>query len=196
MGTTGIHPLVNQVQHNKTIIIIYFFHEIHNVLIIFFYFLDPDPETSNLAVFLLIPHLLGPVYIKKKKRSAVELRQNFILHIEEERQLQEQQQKRQEKYLDLGLTIQPYIIVAGPLKKITSRYVVVDNIVYEMPNIIKTVDTCFKIIWALNLEYPIECLPIWQFLQRVIYTFSEKAVPKDKVSTSVLGLISDCGIVI
>lgn len=71
---------------------------------------------------------------------------------------------------------------------------IADNIVYEMPNIIKAVDTCFKIIWALNLEYPIECLPVWQFLQRVIYTFSDKAVPKDKVSASVLGLVTDCSI--
>lgn len=71
---------------------------------------------------------------------------------------------------------------------------VVDNIVYEMTSIVKAVDTCFKIIWALNLEYPSECLPVWQFLQRVIYTFSEKAVPKDKVAASVLSLISDCGI--
>lgn len=122
------------------------------------------------------------------------MRQNFIVHIEEECQLQEEQQKRQDKYLALGLTIQPYIVIAGPLKKISARYVVVDNIVYELQSIIQAVDTCFKIIWALNVEYPSECLPVWQFLQRAIYTFSPKVAPKDKVSPSVLGLLSDCGI--
>lgn len=124
------------------------------------------------------------------------MRQNFVLHIDNELQLQEEKQKRQDNYVALGLTIQPYIVVAGPLQKITARYVVVNNIVYELQSIIDAVDSCFKIIWALNLEYPVECLPVWQFLQRAIYKFSETATPKDKVSSSVLGLLNDCDIAI
>lgn len=153
---------------------------------------DQDPETSVLAVLLLIPHIIGPVHLKKKRISAAEVRQSFILHVEEQRQVLEERLKRHDRYKSLGLTIQPYMIVAGPLKNIIARYVVVDDILYELPNICKTVDTCFKIIWALNLEYPSECLPIWQFLERAIYKFSANVISKNRVSSSVLSLLSDC----
>ncbi|KAI5647062.1 hypothetical protein NE865_01317 [Phthorimaea operculella] len=71
---------------------------------------DKDLETSNLAALLLIPHLIGPVHIKRKRHSAAEVRQSFILHIEEERQLLEEIKKRQDKYKGLGITIQPHYI--------------------------------------------------------------------------------------
>lgn len=120
--------------------------------------------------------MIGPVYLKKKRRSAVEVRQSFILHIEEERQLLEERLKRKDRYKTLGITVQPYIVVAGPLQNITARYVVVDDIIYELPNICKTIDTCFKITWALNLEYPSECLPVWQFLEKAFYKFPVNTV--------------------
>lgn len=144
---------------------------------------------------MLIPHILGPVHIKKKKKSASEVRESFILHIEDERLLNEARKERQAKYKDLGITIQPYIIVSGSLEKITARYVILDDIIYEVASISDAVDACFKIIWALYLEYPNECLHVWQFLQRAIYNIPSKAVDKrEKIPNSVLGLLSDCGV--
>lgn len=132
--------------------------------------------------------------MKRKRISAAEVRQSFILHVEEEKQVLEERLKRQERYKTLGLTIQPYIVVAGPLSKIIARYIVLDDIIYELPNICKTVDTCFKIIWALNLEFPSECLPVWQFLERFIYKVPADYISKNRLSSSVLSLLTDCGI--
>lgn len=159
------------------------------------FFTDADPQTSTLATLLLIPHILGPQHIKKKKCSASEVSESFILHIAEEKQLNEERQKRHEKYKNLGITVQPYIVVAGPLAKITSRYVIVDDITYELPCINQAVETCFKIFWALYLEYPSECRAVWQFLQRAIFSIPSKAVDKsEKIPPSVLSLLSDCRI--
>lgn len=121
---------------------------------------DSNPETSDIAALLTIPHLLGPVQIKKKKCSVSEVRESFITRIENETLINEECHKRHETYKSLGITVQPYVIIAGPLEKITGRYVIVDNSIYELPNICRAVDTCFKIIWALNLKYPGECLPV------------------------------------
>lgn len=95
-------------------------------------FTDDDPQTSTLAALMLIPHILGSVHVRRKKISVSEGRDSFILHIEEETQLNEARKQRREKYKDLGITIQPYVIVTGPLEKITTRYVVLDDIVYEV----------------------------------------------------------------
>lgn len=154
---------------------------------------DPDQETSNLAALLMIPHLLGPVQIRKKKYSTAEVRESFIKHIDEERLLNEERQKRHDTNKSRGITVQPYVVVAGPLQNITARYLIVDDIVYDLPTIGCAVDTCFKIIWALYLEYPCECLPVWQFLQRSVYTIDTEAVNlKENISASVLSLLSDC----
>ncbi|XP_073944576.1 uncharacterized protein [Choristoneura fumiferana] len=155
---------------------------------------DQNSETSNLALLLLLPHMVGPVHLKRKRISAAEVRQSFISHIEEPTKILEERQKRQARYQTMGLTVQPYMIVAGPLKKIIAHHIVVDDIIYDLPTISKTVDTCFKIIWALNLEYPSECLPVWQFLERAIYKFPANTISKTKLSGSVQSLLNDCGL--
>lgn len=164
-----------------------------NLLISFI--LDPDQETSNLAALLMIPHLLGPLQIRKTKYSTAEVRESFIKHIDEERLLNEERQNRHDKNKSRGITVQPYVVVAGPLENITARYIVLDDIVYDLPTVGCAVDTCFKIIWALYLEYPSECLRVWQFLQRAVYNIDSEAVNlKETISASVLSLLSDCNI--
>lgn len=148
-----------------------------------------------MAALLLIPHLIGATHIKKKKCSTAEVRDSFILQIDDATQLKEARKKVRDKHKDLHMTVQPYIIVAGSFENITNRYIIVNDITYELPTITRAVDTCFKIIWALYLEYPSACLPVWQFLQRAIYKIPVKAIdPREKIPASVFGLLSDCGL--
>ncbi|XP_073967143.1 uncharacterized protein isoform X2 [Choristoneura fumiferana] len=56
---------------------------------------DQNSETSNLALLLLLPHMVGPVHLKRKRISAAEVRQSFISHIEEPTKILEERQKRQ-----------------------------------------------------------------------------------------------------
>lgn len=144
---------------------------------------------------MLIPYILGPQHIKRRKCSASEVSECFIQHIQEVQHLSEERQKRHEKYKNLGITVQPYIVIAGPLSKITTKYVILDDIIYELPCINQAVETCFKLYWVLYLEYPPGCRAVWQFLQRAIFLIPSKAVDKkEKVPPSVFSLLSDCEI--
>lgn len=161
-----------------------------------YYFLltGSDPETSNIAALLTIPHLLGPVQVRKKKCAVAEVQRNFITRIESESLIDEERRTRHDTYKTLGITVQPYVVVVGSLKNIIGRYVIIDDLIYELPNICSAVDTCFKIIWALNLKYAGECLPIWQFLQKALYDIPKAEDFKEKMSGSVVALLSDCDI--
>ncbi|KAI8430594.1 hypothetical protein MSG28_000811 [Choristoneura fumiferana] len=59
---------------------------------------DQNSETSNLALLLLLPHMVGPVHLKRKRISAAEVRQSFISHIEEPTKILEERQKRQARH--------------------------------------------------------------------------------------------------
>lgn len=81
-------------------------------------------------------------------------------------------------------TVQPFIIIVGPtLRDIENYYVVVDDILYKLNNILQAVDICFKIFMVLDAQYPTECEQIWLFLQQYIY---KQQTINDKVIKSVI----------
>lgn len=81
-------------------------------------------------------------------------------------------------------TVQPFIIIVGlSLREIESYYVVVDNILYKLDNILRAIDICFKVFMVLDVQYPIECEQIWLFFQQYIYKQSSK---HDKVIKSMI----------
>lgn len=43
------------------------------------------------------------------------------------------------------------------------------NTYYILNSIVGAIDCCFKVIHALNLEYPLECLQVWTFIQKVFF---------------------------
>ncbi|XP_060881767.1 uncharacterized protein LOC132953264 [Metopolophium dirhodum] len=162
--------------------------------------LAPDSEeTSSLAALLVLPFLFSPVSSKRKKGntvcwrpSKIEMRDGFILHIRSQVELQEAITRRKEKYVKLGLTLQPMVIVVGPkISEINQYSVTVDDTFYELHSIVSAVDCCFKVIHALNAEYPTECLPIWTFIQKDFYKIK---TTYDTEYVTVNSLISDLGI--
>jgi len=47
--------------------------------------------------------------------------------------------------------VQPFIIIVGPsVREIESYYVVVDDVLYKLDNILKAIDICFKIFMVLD----------------------------------------------
>lgn len=40
---------------------------------------------------------------------------------------------------------------------------------YKFSNIVKALDTCFKIFHTFNLQYPLRCVLVWTFFQKFIY---------------------------
>jgi len=92
------------------------------------------------------------------------------LHVRSHAQLQEAITRRKEKYVKLGLTLQPMVIVISPkINEIQQYFVVVDDTYYEFHSIVvSAVDCCFKIVHALNAEYSTESLPVLCFYPKSI----------------------------
>lgn len=79
------------------------------------------------------------------------------------------------------------------LETIKTYFVVANgSILYERSSIIQAVDhTCYKIVWAFNVEYGVDTYPVWYFIQRALYKMTSKF---DKGSTAAESLLTDCNL--
>lgn len=91
------------------------------------------------------------------------------------------------KALNEGTPLQPKVFVIGTLDECIGC-VIVDNIKYIFNEPLEAVDTCFKIFWVLNLEYPSECNHCWLFIQKAVHQIN--GVVKN-ISAGVETLIKD-----
>ncbi|KAE9543677.1 hypothetical protein AGLY_002073, partial [Aphis glycines] len=142
-----------------------------------------NDEASSLAAFLILSFLFSPIKTKRKRRktawkpSKIEMKDGFITHIKSHTELQDTVTRRKEKYAQLGTTLQPLIIIVGPnCNNISLYFVLVDDTYYVLNSILSSVNCCFKIIHALNIQYPVESLPIWSFIQKGFYKIFIKSV--------------------
>ena len=87
-------------------------------------------------------------------------------------------------------TLQPLICVVGVSGTEATKefFVYYFNTYYKFSNIVKAVDTCFKIYHIFNLKYPIQCVLVWTFFQKFIY---EIECDTDIKSPTLQLLISD-----
>jgi len=152
-------------------------------------------ETSNIAVFLCLPFIIGvnSTRVKKSKTlwrpSKLEARDGFITHVKSDAEILETVTRRREKLAAFGQTLQPFIVIVGPaIDEISSYLVIVDNTYYRLNTIIAAVDCCFKVILTLNAEYPSESALIWYFIQKRFYNIT---TPWDKNYTTVNAFLSD-----
>lgn len=47
---------------------------------------------------------------------------------------------------------------------------------FEFFNVVKAVDTCFKIFFLFNIKYPLPCQAVWQFIDSYFYNVVETAI--------------------
>lgn len=98
------------------------------------------------------------------------------------------QEKRIDKMYQIGLNVQPYIIVVGPtLADISSFFVSIDKVLYNVTSVLKAIDTCFKIFHVFNVQYPAASDHIWILMQRKLYKFITKY---DKTPPYILEIIN------
>ncbi|XP_063956644.1 uncharacterized protein LOC129255774 [Lytechinus pictus] len=64
---------------------------------------------------------------------------------------------------------QPFILVIGPLLKPVQIFIIVERRALEQRSLMKAVDTCYKAVYVLDLEYQPQCCGAWEFLQTYIY---------------------------
>jgi len=77
-------------------------------------------------------------------------------------------------FIDLGIPIQPFIIVIGQLSSQKDILVYFDDIKYKILTIQRAVDVVFKIFHVFNLSYPPESYNVWLFIQKLFYNIHDK----------------------
>ncbi|XP_036148758.1 uncharacterized protein LOC105835274 isoform X2 [Monomorium pharaonis] len=153
--------------------------------------LDEISEESKRVILLSLLPVVCPPQARVKfdknklwKPSIAESISGFILHIKTPGDIEIEIQQKRNKALELKQTVQPFIIIVGlSLRQIDSYYVVVDDVLYKLDNILKAIDICFKIFMVLDAQYPTECEQVWLFFQLYIY---KQRTKNDKVIKSVL----------
>ncbi|XP_024877873.1 uncharacterized protein LOC112458459 isoform X2 [Temnothorax curvispinosus] len=145
--------------------------------------LNADDLTDDAKVViqvLLLSHLIPPkgrIRIKKEhfKPSISECKNSMIVHAKIPGDINRIQEEKVKRAQQLGLTVQPYIIVVGlTLADVNGFYVCIDKVLYEVTTALKAVDLCFKIFHVFDVNYSPESEHIWYILQLCLYKFSTK----------------------
>lgn len=133
-------------------------------------------DSRNVVLFALLNSLIIPTTksyeidkVTKIKRitktSIANARNSFMLLVSTTNDLYVKIQSKIDYCYSNKSTLQPFICVVGH-DYINSKefYVYYFDTYYKLPNIVKAIDTCFKIIHVFNLKYPIECVLVWTFI--------------------------------
>jgi len=76
--------------------------------------------------------------------------------------------------------IQPCLLIVGTIPNPSQILVYFDETKYKFFSIVKAMDMCFKIYHVFNIEYPLQSLNVWLFIQRFFYNIklqSDKPCP-------------------
>lgn len=157
-------------------------------------------DSRNVVVFALLSSMIIPtsktVEIDKvtkikriTKTSIADARKSFMRLVPTTNDLYVQIQSEIDNCYSMKTTLQPLICIVGD-DYITAKqfFVYYFNTYYKLPNIVKAVDVCFKIIHVFNLKYPMESVLVWTFIQKCLYSIDTE---NDVKSSSLLSAISD-----
>ncbi|XP_060856877.1 uncharacterized protein LOC132934573 isoform X3 [Metopolophium dirhodum] len=137
--------------------------------------LSGNTRTCNILKLLLIPYLVPTkTQIKNNKKSwkpsLVESAAAFVVHVTNLTGLEAELDKRIQKYIQYGTTIQPFIVLVGKdIFSIKYCYIRVDDQFWTFDCPLEAVDACFKTYMALHCCYPKECYESWIILQLQLY---------------------------
>ncbi|XP_066600970.1 uncharacterized protein [Prorops nasuta] len=151
-------------------------------------------DDSKIAVQLsLLAYMIPPkgrICTRKKhfKPSMAECEESIIVHVTIAGDVTRVREEKARAMQQLGLTVQPYIIVVGPsLKDIYTTFVCVDTILYTVPTVLKAIDICFKTFHTFDANYPSQSEHIWYLIQLELYKFTTRY---DKKISYILEIIS------
>lgn len=94
----------------------------------------------------------------------------MILHIlfQTESELETYKTTFEQKLVDLGHHVHPYLVFCGNLSSISKAYIIFNGCNYEFKNPLEAVHVCFKISVALHTWSQI-CTPIWNYILEHVY---------------------------
>lgn len=69
----------------------------------------------------------------------------------------------------MKLTFQPTTLIVFNGQKVLHYYVIIEDTEYFVASPMVAIDVCFKCIFALNAEYPVESKLAWLYIQTNLY---------------------------
>lgn len=87
---------------------------------------------------------------------------------------------------NINQTVQPYIIVIGPLESIKEIYVCMDTTIYKVASVLEAVSVCFYSFHVFNLQYPKASEHIWLLIQKGLYKFTTKEDAKSPYMDNII----------
>lgn len=86
-------------------------------------------------------------------------------------------------------SLQPYIIICGPLRCVQSSYIIIDKAMHQCESPLIAVDLCFKIFYSLHVDYSVGCPQIWSFFHISFYEI--KGMKSTVAASKILDLRSE-----
>ncbi|XP_055906775.1 uncharacterized protein LOC129942008 [Eupeodes corollae] len=128
----------------------------------------------------------------KRKVSIADAQESFALRIPSIQSYQENISELVNKYYNIGLTIQPFILCVGQDDyNIHEYYVYLDKTLFKFDSFIEALDLCFKTFQVLSLKYPLACQSCWLFIQKYFFNIESKFDFKSSNITSLLNFFKN-----
>ena len=81
------------------------------------------------------------------------------------------------KYLEENSSDEPHVLAHGSVYNPHQVFVVSKGRALERPNLLTAIDTCFKVFYIMDIEYPWQCGITWEFFQKIIFGLEDRSKP-------------------
>ncbi|XP_052433847.1 uncharacterized protein LOC127974538 [Carassius gibelio] len=126
-----------------------------------------SPEVQSDVALRLLPVILPtPVYKKGMKMFKPSLEENIKSFIEFKHVGTNMVEYLKEAELTKPF---PFVLGLGDDSQCHQAFVVVGKQALHQNTLLGAVDTCFKLFYVLDIHFPKQCAPVWEFLQTVVY---------------------------
>ncbi|KAL4719813.1 hypothetical protein ACJJTC_005203 [Scirpophaga incertulas] len=155
----------------------------HNYAIPISIFSAGGEEQANVAAFLAIPLLLKQMHTipvkgvrKPWNPSRSEVSNAFLSLVPSTSDLDKHYCDWEAKLKEKKIPLLTHIVAVGACWESIEQYdqIISMEVRYTFQNVCDAVTNTFKILWALDLPYSKDCVPIWMFIQRSIYMVKSK----------------------
>ncbi|XP_028417993.1 uncharacterized protein LOC114542716 [Dendronephthya gigantea] len=130
---------------------------------------NTDEEKQNVAIVLL--PAIFPTGRKGKKKSTIDDAIKVFVDVQPIG-------TNMPKYLEENSTDEPQVLVHGSVTSPQQVFVVSKGRALERSNLLTAIDTCFKMFYIMDIEYPWQCGITWEFFQKVIFGLEDRCKHK------------------
>lgn len=103
------------------------------------------------------------------KPSKFEVLDSIVLIIKSDGDLKNAILERKAHYARMQLPCQPVTAIVFHGERVSKSYVLIDETEFLLTSPMVAFDVCFKSIFALNAEYPVESKLAWLYIQKYLY---------------------------